>query len=338
MKLKNPVMRSKAFIAGIIAGILFFVVYQIIYSVTNGGYLSNIIVYICLFVIAGQGWNLLGGYIGEISFGHAVFFGIGAYTLAAVEKLGFTGNPLLLVLLGMVVSAVFALIISYPLLRIRGFSFLIGTFGLGVIFFDVFKSNRWLGSNQGLYVKSLDKSLVFSLIVILTVVVSLLVYIIVNRNIGLKFKAVRDASDAAEMIGINIYRTKTTALVIGAAITGLAGGLFALYSSHISPSTCFETGISNDILLGSYIGGCGTVFGPIIGGFTVLGLQEWARNAISVSGGHNLVLGLLLIVVMMVAREGIWPECIKLFRKVAAIVKKKSAKKVDKETSLSAGK
>ncbi|MGN1466843.1 MAG: branched-chain amino acid ABC transporter permease [Ruminococcus sp.] len=327
--MNKSVFKSRNFIIGCIVSVILFIAYQIVYSVTGGGYIANIIVYICLFVIAGQGWNLLGGYIGEISFGHAVFFGLGSYTIGIVQKMGFSGNPLLLVILGMLICAVFALIISYPLLRIRGFSFLIGTFGLGVIFYNVFKSNQELGSNQGMYIKSLDKGFIFSLIVILAIVISLFVYVLVNNNLGLKFKAVRDASDAAEMIGINIYRTKTIALVIGAAITGLAGGMFALYSSHIAPSTCFETAISNDILLGSYIGGCGTVIGPVIGGFTVLGLQEWARNTISVSGGHNLVLGLLLIVVMMVAREGIWPECVKAFKKLRLYLKNKKKKKSD---------
>lgn len=317
------VIKNKKFALGCLVGVLAFIIYQVIYASTGGGYLANIIVYICLFAIAGQGWNLLGGYIGEISFGHAVFFGIGSYTIAICQDLGFEGSPLILLVLGIIISTIFALIISYPLLRIKGFSFLIGTFGLGVIFYNVFKSNSDLGSNQGLYVTSLDKAFVYSFIVIVTILVSLLVYIIVNNDIGLKFKAVRDASDAAEMIGINIYKTKTIALVIGAGITGLAGGLFALYSMHISPSVCYETTISNDILLGSYIGGCGTVIGPIIGAFTVLGLQEWARNIITVSGGHNLVLGILIIVVMMTAREGIWPGLLKLCKKLKVLIKKK---------------
>ena len=304
---KKSFIKDKKLLVLIIVGIALFALYRIFYSVSGGGYLANIIVYICLFIIAGQGWNLLGGYIGEISFGHAVFFGIGAYTLGIMQNMGYKGNPILAVIIGILISAAFAFVISYPILRIRGFSFLIVTYGLGIIFFNIFKSNTALGSNQGMYIKSLPKDGVFSAIILIAVGVTVFCYILVNTDLGLKFKAVRDAADASEMIGINIYRTKRTALVIGAAITALAGGMFALYSSHIAPSTCFETSISNDILLGSYIGGCGTILGPVIGGFCVLGLQEWARNIITVSGGHNLLLGLLLIVVMMVSREGLWP-------------------------------
>ena len=305
--MKSAMMKDKTMWILIILGIVLIVLYKVIFAATSGGYVVNIITYICLFVIAGQGWNLLGGYIGEISFGHAAFFGIGAYTLAIMQKRGYDGNPLLCVIVGMIIAAVFALIISYPVLRIRGFSFLIGTFGLGIIFYDVFKTQPSLGSNQGMYVHTLPRPFVFLLIVILAVAVTIFCYILVNTDLGLKFKAVRDASDAAEMIGINIYRTKTIALVIGAAITALGGGMFALYSAHINPANCYEVANSTDILLGSYIGGCGTIIGPVIGAFAVLGLQEWARNIITVSGGHNLILGILLIVVMLVAREGIWP-------------------------------
>ena len=322
--MSKTIFKDKTLWLLIIVCVALFVAYEILFTATMGGYVANIITYICLFVISGQGWNLLGGYIGEISFGHAAFFGIGAYTVAIMQRSGFEGNPLICVAVGMIITALFSWIISYPLLRIRGFSFLIGTFGLGIIFYDVFKTQVALGSNQGMYVHTLPRPMVFTLIVILAIVVTIFCYILVNTDLGLKFKAVRDASDAAEMIGINIYRTKTIALVIGAGITALAGGMFALYSAHINPANCYSVDISTDILLGSYIGGCGTIIGPVVGAFAVLGLQEWARNIITVSGGHKLLLGLLLIVVMLAAREGIWPA---VRDGVIKLVKKSTGKK-----------
>jgi branched-chain amino acid transport system permease protein len=299
----------------LIGGIIFaiFAVYIMLTGSTT--YIANIIVYICLFVIAGQGWDLLGGYIGEISFGHAVFFGIGAYSIGLPMAYHFNIPIPMLILMGVGISAGFALLISWPLFRVKGFPFLIGTFGLGVVFLDVFKSSQVLYANKGIYITSIPTEVCYLLIVGCAIGSTLFVGWLVNTNAGLKFTAVRDAPGAAEMIGINIYRTKTMALVIGAALTGLAGCLYAFYSMHITPATCFDVSISNDILLGSYVGGCGTVIGPVIGAFVVLGLQEWARGAISVSGGHNLVVGLLLIVVMMISREGIWPTFIKAYKK-----------------------
>ncbi|MBP8640899.1 MAG: helix-turn-helix domain-containing protein [Oscillospiraceae bacterium] len=298
----------------LLIGLAIFAAYAAYVLIGGTSHTANFIVYICLFIIAGQGWNLLGGYVGEISFGHAVFFGIGAYTIGLSEGYGL-GIPIaILVVLAPIISALFALIMSYPLLRIRGFSFLIGTFGLGVIFLSVFKNSEALFSNKGIFISSVNPTLLYLVIAAVTVLTVLFVAWLVNKDIGLRFIAVRDAPEAAEMIGINIYRTKTVALVIGAAIAGLAGGLYALYSLHVTPAASFDSTLSNSILLGSYIGGCGTIMGPVVGGFILIALQEWARGAISVTGGHNLVLGILLIVVMMTMKEGIWPTLVKLFK------------------------
>ena len=117
------------------------------------------------------------------------------------------------------------------------------------------------------------------------------------------------------MIGINIYRTKAIALVIGAVLTGFAGGLYALYSSFVHPATTFETSISIFILLGPYIGGIGTVIGAAIGSVIVILFQEFSRSVVSISGGHHILLGILLVTVMMTSREGIYPGLKKLLKK-----------------------
>ena len=112
---------------------------------------------------------------------------------------------------------------------------------------------------------------------------------LVSQNIGLSFRAIRDAPDAARMAGVNIFRTKMTAFVIGAFMTGIAGALFALYRSYVQPVTCFSMNISLTILLGPYIGGIGTVMGAAIGAFVVLGLEEISRDLFV--HGHHLFLG-----------------------------------------------
>jgi len=277
-------------------------------------FLSNFLVYICMFVIAGQGWNLLGGYIGEISFGHAVFFGIGAYTVGLPVGYKFEIPLYLLVVGGAFVAALFALIISYPLLRVQGFPFLIGTFGLGVVFISVFVATPELFATRGIFIKSVDTTVLYSLIVLITIIIAVAIQWFVHSDSGLRLRAVRDVPVAAQMVGINIYRTKATALVIGAFLTGLAGGLYALYSSFVNPEAAFSTSTSTSILLGSYIGGVGTVLGPVVGGFVVILIQEFSRSVIQVRGGHHLVLGLLLICIMMTSKEGLYPGLKRLFR------------------------
>ena len=139
------------------------------------------------------------------------------------------------------------------------------------------------------------------------------------------------------MIGINLYRTKTKALVIGAMVTGLAGALYALYEMHITPTATFDTAISNDILLGAYVGGCGTVMGPVIGGAILIIVQEAARSMITVSGGHNLVLGLILILVMMLMKQGIWVGICQLTEKMLDRWKESKMQKQSKNLEKAGG-
>lgn len=308
-------MKKKWFI-DIIVGLAIFIAYIAYFFGSGQSYFANFIVYICLFIIAGEGWNVLGGYIGEVSFGHAVFFGIGAYTVALANGYHIPIPIPILVVLGALISGLFAWLISYPLLRVKGFSFLIGTFGLGVIFLNVFKSNEKLFANKGIYVSYVPSEIIYPIIVATTIVIVILLQYLIKSNLGLSFKAVRDVPEAAEMIGINLYHTKTQALVIGAIITGLAGAFYALYQMHITPNATFDTSISNAILLGPYIGGCGSVIGTMIGSAMMIIIQEVARTTITITGGHNLVLGIILIVVMMTMKQGIWNAIVEAAKKL----------------------
>lgn len=282
--------------------------------ITKAGFIMNFVTFICLFLIAGQGWNLLGGYIGEISFGHAIFFGLGSYTVGL--PIGYKlGIPIwITVLLAPAVAALFAYIISYPLLRIKGFPFLIGTYGLGIVLEKVFISTPALFATRGIFVPPVNKYLLYTIIAVITVGIVVFTEWLVNQDTGLSFKAVRDADIAASMVGINIFKVKRKALVIGAAYGGMAGALYALYSSFVHPITSFSVDTSLAILLGAYIGGAGTVLGPVIGGALVIIIQELSRAYVPISGGHHLVIGIVLVLVMLLAREGIYPTILKAIK------------------------
>ena len=288
-----------------LGGIIGFLAFLVILFSDRAGYISNFIVYVFLFIIAGEGWNLLGGYIGEISFGHTVFFGLGSYCVGLPIGYGY-GFPLfLLVLLGGVVSGVVAYILSYPLMRTKGFPFLIATFGLGIIFKRLFHISDFLFSTRGIFIPFMNSYLLFSVIGAVTFASIIGSRWLVDQEMGLSFKAVRDAPDAAQMVGIDIFRTKMFAFVIGAFMTGIAGGLFAIYRSFVHPVSCFDLSISMDILLGPYIGGIGTALGPVIGAFVLMGGKEIFRDFFTY--GHDLLLGLMVIIIILTMREGIYP-------------------------------
>ena len=317
MKKKNKML------PGLIVGAIAIACYTAFAVGTEGGYLSNFLVYICLYIIAAHGWNLLGGYVGEISFGHAVFWGIGAYTVGLPIGYDIDLPPLFLAFAGAFVAAIFALIISYPLLRIQGFPFLVGTYGLGVVFNLIFVASPQLFATSGVFVShDIDRIVLYIMIFVLMVLVTLGMKWINDRDLGLRFKAVRDVPAAAEMVGVNIYQTKATALVLGAFLCGLAGGMYVLYSGFINPTTAFDSSISISILLGPYIGGVGTVLGTVFGTSIVIYVQEWARSALTITGGQHLVLGIILVVIMMVSREGLFPGLRKLVLKLAGRLKK----------------
>lgn len=299
----------------LVMGTIFFLASLLFLFIAGTGFITNFLAYVCLFIIAGHGWNLLGGYVGEISFGHAAFFGIGAYIVALPVGYGYKFPLLLTVLVGGIVAALFASIISLPLLRIKGFPFLVGTYGLGFVMLTIFINSDTLFATRGIFIPKLNQHLLYAIIYLTTIVVTIFVAWLVEQNIGLGFKAVRDIPTAAEMVGINIFRTKATALIIGAFLCGIAGGLFALYSSFVNPSSSFGFGTSLAILLGPYIGGIGTVLGTVFGSGIVILLQEFARTTIPFRGGHHLALGMLLIFVMMTNKEGIYPGIRKLIKK-----------------------
>lgn len=312
----QKLFRQKNLLPVIIA-VALFALYLVFLFKSEASYKANFIAYICLFIIAAQGWNILGGYIGEISFGHAVFWGIGAYTVGLPIGYNYKIPPIVLVFVGAFVAAIFAGLISYPLLRVQGFPFLIGTYGLGVVFEKVFIASPKLFATKGVFLPpSLDRYIVYSLIVFVAIAVTLAVYLLTNTDLGLRFKAVRDDSLAAQMVGVNIYRTKATALVLSAFLAGLAGGFYVLYSGFINPVAAFGFDVSISILLGPYIGGIGSVIGTVFGTTVVIWFQEWARSAVAITGGHHLALGLILVTIMMINREGLYPGIRKLIGKL----------------------
>ena len=259
-----------------------------------------------LFITIAIGWNILGGYTGQISFGHASFFGIGAYTTAILWlRLGMP--PLLTIPLGGLLAAVFGIIWGYPLLRLRGYFFAIATIGVGEA--TRVLASFWeslTGGSSGLTLpvpKVFSKVPFYYEMLIIAFLVFLLSVWIYNSKFGLGLFAIKDDIDASETLGINTPLYKIMALAVSGFIVGIGGSFYAQYIFYVEPGDVFSFEKSVNLILINIVGGVGTIFGPVFGALIFLVLQEFVL--VLFPNLHLLVYGLLLVLIIIYQPNGL---------------------------------
>jgi branched-chain amino acid transport system permease protein len=300
-------------------------------------YYRHIFILTFIWVIIGSAWNLLSGYAGQVSFGHAIFFGTGAYTAGlCVTKLHisawwgmlFAGPVTMLV----------GFIIGWICFRLRGPYFALATIAFGEIFLQVAKVWKSLtGGMLGiLIIQSFRSKLPYYYIgLALALLCIAVVYKVVNSKWGYYFVAIREDQDAAEAIGVSSFRYKTIALLISSFFTGLAGAFYMNYMAFIDPQVVFSLHhISIMAILVSIIGGVGTIWGPPLGAFIMVWLQETFRSSLFglaprwISEAHVLAFGILVILVIRYLPNGIvgdWHKIVAVFsRKTTLLSQEKS--------------
>ena len=282
--------------------ILLFIILACIPMVIQKASTINLLILIFLYITLASSWNILGGYTGQISLGHAAFFGLGSL---ATRQLWVNGFPILpSILAGGLLAVVFALIIGAPTFRLKGVYFSIGTLALAQILSitvgNVFPTIAALPVEE---LSAYQLAPRYYLFMGLAVIVVGAAYFLVNSQLGLGMMAVREEEDAAESLGISALRHKLIALGISAFFTGLAGGAFAYYHVSYYYQFPFTPVWSLDMLTMVFIGGTGTVLGPIIGAVFFVGMKEFLiRN---VGEYHLLIFGVLFILVVLFLPGGI---------------------------------
>jgi branched-chain amino acid transport system permease protein len=266
---------------------------------------QEILLNLLLWVGIAQAWNLIGGIGGQLSLGHSVFVGIGGYTLAmSVMKAGIPWQAALL--LGGVLSAALAWLLSYPLLRLSGVYFTIGSSAVALIAQAWMVTWTWTGESRGVIVP-LDAvpslATTFRVIAVLAVVTCVVTYLVVRSTFGLRLMAVRDNESAAAALGVSTRSVKRQALVLSAFLTGLLGGAIAVNQAFIEPNSMFGLNWVVTALVMVVVGGLGTVAGPIIGAFVIYYLVDRALESQPVL--QALLSGVLVIAVIVVAPNGI---------------------------------
>jgi branched-chain amino acid transport system permease protein len=256
-----------------------------------------------LYVALGQSWNILGGFTGQVNLGHAAFFGIGAL---GTRQLWLAGQwPFALALLvGGLAAAAFALLVGVPTLRLRGAYFSIATLALAEAL-RIVVANQLPNINALPAQATADYSIAWQYELALGVasLAMLVAFIGHTSRVGLGWAAVRGDEEAARATGVDPLRHKLAALLISGLLAGLAGGTFALHQASFYAQFLFEPSWTFDALLITFIGGVGTIIGPLVGAaFYILAREQLA---LALAQFHQVVFGLLFIVVVLVLPGGL---------------------------------
>lgn len=279
----------------------------------EGSFLAYFLFLSFCYVVLAQGWNLIAGYTGQISLGHHIFFGLGAYTTGIVWLNDMIGlghyyfNPVLMVLSGLV-PAVFAALIGVPLLsRLRGDYFAFGTLGVGQILTVLFLRLRdQTGGADGLRLPSgVYESMApyYWTGLFLAVLSTLVIFLIVRSRVGMALRAIREDEMSAASHGVPVLQYKVLAFSISAFLAGIAGSLYAQYLFHINPDSVLNINWTFYPILMCVLGGNGTIAGPVIGAFLVAALLTFGD--IYFPDTHPIVSGLLIILVMKFMPSGL---------------------------------
>jgi branched-chain amino acid transport system permease protein len=268
----------------------------------------RLMTFIAMFVVLASAWNIIGGLTGYAAFGNVAFFGLGAYTTAMLVDAHKAHLPFALALLAApVVPALFAALIGFPLLRLRGHYFAIATLGTGVAVGEVIKNIDFLGGATGLFPPIMHRAdvLFFYLMVGAAVLTLAVTWFILRSRFGYGLIAIRENEEAARVLGVNTTYYKVAAFTISAALTGLAGGIYAQWFSFINQEGVFGIEYNVQMILMAISGGAGTLFGPALGAIGLVILIN------SLAGGGQgavlaqMVLGALIAVTVIFVPRGV---------------------------------
>ncbi len=272
---------------------------------------AHVIILVLLYASMAQSWNIVSGYAGQTSFGHSVFFGIGAYGAGmAVVTYGLTPWPGFLA--GSVMAALVAVLISWPCFRLSGHYFAIATFAIVEIFNRLFMVWDWVGGALGLdypilpdgwvnFVWSETKVGFFYGALALFVLIFGIVRYIETHRLGYYLRAVREGQETAESLGVNSTAVKLAAMAFSAFLAALCGGFFVQYNYRVDPPMVMSLDVSMRFVLITILGGVGNFWGPLLGAMILIPLQEYSRAYLTILGsGVDLVIFGLIIMLMMI--------------------------------------
>jgi branched-chain amino acid transport system permease protein len=315
---------NKRLVAG---GIVFFALALV--GAFSSSYVISLMTIVLLFTFMGQSWNLMLGIGGQLSLGHALFVGLGAYSVAVLD-IRYGISPWVGLMVGMIIAGSVGAILAWLSFRfeVRGIYFALLTIAAAEFARVMFGGWQYVGGMQGLFFQAQSgaTSIVmlrgdarFYYFVSLALAASGIVGTeMVSRSyLGYVWRAMRDDDGASRALGVRTFRHKILVISISAATASVGGGVLALVQGSIFPDSIMGMGISVDILIGPVVGGLGTAFGPLIGSLAAIPLNHLMGSlgdSLGIPGLNNIAYGIILICVVWFLPDGIWPAMVRLYR------------------------
>ncbi len=281
--------------------------------VTNPSRL-NLVILALMAAQIGVAWNIVGGYAGQVSLGHAAFYGLGAYT-STVLLMKFGINPWLGMLAGGCVAAVLSVGFGWSCFRLKGHYFAMATIAVAEVVQIVFTNWDFAGGAVGLNLPmdregwawmNFAAKLPYYWLALGLLLLTLAANLLIDRSyLGFYFRAIKDEPDAARSIGIDIARYKQVALAVSAFFTAMGGSFYAQKELYIDPGSVLSTALSIKMALVAILGGIGTLSGPVLGALVLTGIEEGTRSGFGGTGsGIDTILYAALIIVIAVFYPG----------------------------------
>lgn len=293
-------MKNPSFITFIVVS--FFLVLCVLLPLGLSTYWIRFVTTIFMWIGLSESWNTLSGYTGYVNFGHVVFFGIGSYITALTV---ISGWPITLsILISGPFCMIVAAILAFPMFKLRGAYFAILTWVFAEAIKQLVLSWDILGGAYGQRLPPYLNPVYFYYFMFLIAIASVLSNLLIEKvKFGYNLKAIRDSETAAEMIGIDTFKNKLIAYVIGSFFAGIIGGAYGTWISYIHPFDVFTVTKTGQTVIMTLIGGSGTFYGPIIGATFMIILQEifWTKFTYVI---YHVFVGLAIAITILFIPEG----------------------------------
>lgn len=305
------------------AALAFFVAMMAAAPLFAGDYVVSVLILVLFAAYMAQAWNIMMGFAGLLSLGHALYIGLGAYASAALF-VHYGISPWIGMIAGILLASVAGALIGALSFRFRvaGVYFALLTIAFAEFTRILFDHFGWVGSSSGLFLPVSNRAtsdlvdlrgaptMFYYVLLAATLGLLVLTRFLLRRRIGYYWQAIREDEEAAKALGIDVFRYKLAAVALSAALTSIAGVFYAFYYNNLYPETIFAMGRSIELMLPAIIGGLGTLFGPILGAFVLTFLSEALTGAtadLGIDGVKQLLYGLVLAIVVVLQPSGLWP-------------------------------